>query len=52
MDENLRTRAEQLIAKLDLDGKRKSIREIETLSSHPDFWKDTQAAAKKMRKNG
>lgn len=49
MDESLKNRAEELIAKLDIDGKRKAIREIEALSSHPDFWKDTQVATKKMK---
>lgn len=49
MEESLVTRARELITKLNLDGKRKAIREIEALSSHPDFWKDSQAAAKKMK---
>jgi len=49
MDESLTGRAKELLIKLDLDGKRKTIREIEALSSHPDFWKDTSAAAKKMK---
>jgi peptide chain release factor 2 len=49
MDELLNKRAQDLITKLDLDGKRKAIREIEAISSHPDFWKDSQAAAKKMK---
>ncbi len=49
MDETLVIRAKELLTKLDLDGKRKSIREIEALSSHPDFWKDNQTATKKMK---
>ncbi len=49
MDESLKKRAEELIAKLNLDGKRKAIRELEALSTHQDFWKDSQAAAKKMK---
>ena len=49
MDEVLRDRAKELLTKLDLSGKRKAIREIEALSSKPDFWKDNQAAAKKMK---
>lgn len=49
MDEALITRAKELITKLNLDGKRRQIREIEALSSHPDFWKDTQAATRKMK---
>jgi peptide chain release factor 2 len=49
MDESLIVRTKELITKLDLDRKRKAIREIEALSSHPDFWKDNQGAAKKMK---
>ena len=50
MNEDLKIRAEHVLSKLDLDGKRKQIRELEAESSHPDFWKDSQAAAKKMKK--
>jgi len=49
MNEVLIARTKELLAKLDLDGKRKAIREIEALSSHPDFWKDNQTATKKMK---
>ena len=49
MNETLIVRAKELLTKLDLDGKRKQIREIEALSSHPDFWKDNQTATKKMK---
>ena len=49
MDEAIIIRTHELLTKLDLDGKRKAIREIEALSSHPDFWKDNQAATKKMK---
>src|SRR3990172_5550222 len=49
MDEELKIRATQVLQKLDLDGKRKTIRELETESLYPDFWKDSQAAAKKMK---
>jgi len=49
MDEDLITRAKHVLTKLNLDGKRKSIREIEAESTHQDFWKDSQAAAKKMK---
>jgi peptide chain release factor 2 len=49
MDELLNKRARELLTRLDLDGKRKTIREIEALSSHPDFWKDNQTATKKMK---
>lgn len=50
MNEDLKTRATHVLEKLDLDGKRKAIRELEAESSHPDFWKDSQAAAKKMKR--
>lgn len=49
MDELLVKRTKELITKLNLDGKRKIIREIEAASSHPDFWKENQLAAKKMK---
>lgn len=49
MDQALILRTRELITKLDLDGKRKAIREIEALSSRPDFWKDSAAAGKKMK---
>ena len=49
MDEELIKRAEHVLTKLDLDGKRKVIRELEAESTHPNFWKDPQAAAKKMK---
>lgn len=50
MDASLISRAEQILVKLDLDGKRKQIREIEVESSHPDFWNDRAAATEKMKK--
>jgi hypothetical protein len=37
MEETLIQRTHELLTKLDLDGKRKAIREIEALSSHPIF---------------
>lgn len=49
MEESIIARTHELLTKLDLDGKRKAIREIEALSSHPDFWKDNQTATKKMK---
>lgn len=49
MDESLKARASEILQKLDLDGKRKAIRELEAISSHEGFWKDSQAAAKKMK---
>lgn len=50
MNEDLKTRAQQVLAKLDLDGKRKIVRGIEAESTRPDFWKDSQTAAKKMKR--
>lgn len=49
MDETILQRAQELIVKLDLDGKRKAIRDLEVESSHPDFWKDNQVGAQKMK---
>jgi len=49
MEESLKLRGLELLAKLNLDSKRKSIREIEAESAHPNFWSDSQAAAKKMK---
>lgn len=50
MDEAINTRAQELLVKLDLDGKRASAREIEAESMRPGFWSDPKAAAKKMQK--
>ncbi|MBI5448834.1 peptide chain release factor 2 [Candidatus Gottesmanbacteria bacterium] len=49
MQDELNTRLAQVLSKLDLDGKRRQIRELEAESSHPDFWKDTQRATAKMK---
>lgn len=49
MNEAVYLRAREILLKLDLDGKRKTIRELEALSAHPDFWKDSRAAAEKMK---
>jgi peptide chain release factor 2 len=49
MDEELKVRATQVLEKLNLDGKRKAIRELEAESMHQGFWNDSQAAAKKMK---
>lgn len=49
MDEALITRANDILTKLGLDDKRKVIRELEAESMKPDFWADSQAAAKKMK---
>lgn len=50
MEETLKQRATELITKLNLDEIRKALRQIEAESSHPDFWKDSQAATAKMKK--
>lgn len=47
--EEIRERAKKLIEKLDIEAKRKKIREIEVESMHADFWKDHQTASKKMK---
>lgn len=49
MQEELKTRLTQVLSKLDLDGKRRRIRELEAESSHLDFWRDTQHATVKMK---
>ncbi len=49
MDESLQSRGKDLLIKLNLDAKRKLVRELELASSGPNFWKDTQTAAKKMK---
>lgn len=48
--EDLKARAKELIAKLNLPEKQKEIRELEATSMKPDFWRDSQAAAKIMKK--
>ncbi|MBI4089665.1 MAG: peptide chain release factor 2 [Candidatus Levybacteria bacterium] len=48
MDE-IKERVSKLLEKFDLDQKRKRIREIEAQSLKPDFWKDHQIAASKMK---
>ncbi len=49
MQDEIKNRLAQVLSKLDLDGKRRSIRELEAESSHPDFWRDTQRATAKMK---
>jgi len=50
MNEDLKSRALQLLEKLDLDGKRRTIRELEAESMKEDFWKESKAAAKTMKR--
>lgn len=47
--EEIKERVQKLLEKLNLDGKRKKIREIEAESVSPSFWQDHQEAAKKMK---
>lgn len=49
MNEALVTRAKDILTKLNLEEKRKSIREFEAESMKEDFWSDPQSAAKKMK---
>lgn len=49
MDEDLKKRATELLERLDLDGMRKHIRELEAESMHENFWKDSEVAAGKMQ---
>ncbi|MDP3988355.1 MAG: peptide chain release factor 2 [Candidatus Levybacteria bacterium] len=48
MDE-IKERAGKLLEKLDIEGKRKRVREVEAESVSPSFWQDHQTAAKKMQ---
>ena len=50
MNEDLKIRTEQLLEKLQLDEKRKQVRELEAESMKEGFWSDSQAAAKKMKR--
>lgn len=50
MNEELITRAKDILTKLNLEEKRRSIRELEAASMKPDFWHDSQTAAKTMKK--
>lgn len=47
--EDLIERAKNLLSKLDLDEKKSKIKEIEALSTDPDFWKNQVNAAQKMK---
>jgi len=50
--EDLKNRAEIVLAKLDIESKRIRFREIEAKSTDPEFWKDNQAATKLMQEMG
>lgn len=45
----LKTRLEKLLEKINPEEKRKQVREIEVESMKPDFWQDSQGAGKKMK---
>lgn len=47
--DDLSEKAKKILEKIDIDGKRKEAREIEVEAGKPEFWKDNQAAAEKMR---
>lgn len=47
--EDVKERVEKLVQKINLEEKRKKIREIEAESVKPTFWQDHQAAAAKMK---
>jgi len=47
--DSLHTRAKKIIERLNLNEKRKKVREIEAESTHPGFWQDYQTAGKKMK---
>jgi peptide chain release factor 2 len=49
MNEELKTQATGLLKKLDVDGKRKNIRELEASSMHEEFWKDHKKAGSVMK---
>jgi peptide chain release factor 2 len=50
MQEELKTRANAVIEKLDPDGKRKTVRELEAESMKEGFWADHEHAAKVMKR--
>lgn len=47
--ETLKYRSQKLLEKVQVDEKRKKIRELEAESTHVNFWQDHQNAAKKMK---
>jgi len=49
MDQDLKKRASELLTRLDVEGMRKHIRELEAQSMHEDFWKNPEDAAKTMQ---
>lgn len=51
-EQELKERAEIILKKLDIPEKERQLHEIEAESMGPDFWKDSQAAGKRMQKLG
>ncbi|MBP9719035.1 MAG: peptide chain release factor 2 [Candidatus Levybacteria bacterium] len=49
MEEEIKNRAQRLVEKLDVEGKRRQMRELEVESVKSDFWQDHQTAGKKMK---
>lgn len=47
--DDVKTRSQKLLEKVQVDEKRKRIREIEAESIHPNFWQDHKAASVKMK---
>jgi len=47
--DTIKERVNKLIKKIDIEGKRKKIRELTAESMHSNFWQDHQLAAKKMK---
>lgn len=47
--EALKTRIDKVVASVDVAGKERSLKELETASIAPDFWKDPQNATEKMK---
>ncbi|MEK7592538.1 MAG: peptide chain release factor 2 [Patescibacteria group bacterium] len=49
MNDVLLHRAQEVLQKLDIEAKRKNLRELEALSMHEGFWKDSASATKTMK---
>ncbi|MFZ5845654.1 MAG: PCRF domain-containing protein, partial [Patescibacteria group bacterium] len=49
MEENLKSRVKELLTKYKLEEKRKLVRELTAQSEDPDFWKNHEVAAEKMK---
>src|SRR5690348_10689548 len=47
--ELLKGRIAKLVEKVDVEGKKKTIRELQAESMHPEFWQNHQRAAEKMK---